>query len=573
MNQPVEPDMAYQLLIVAADQELSASLASALKAMDLKVTLASSLEVARQCLDSGHLFDLVLLDETLPEGSGLTLLDHPVFSDQQEVSATAAILLAGREDEQLIEAAAASGISDYLVKPFSFSLLDLKVRSQMKRAALSRRVLDQKIRLERLLDASNREAEMASYVFYNNLLDHVSDTIRGFSRYLNANSDFCGDLILAKASPSGSTFILHADAMGHGLSATMTLLPLVDVFHSMINKGYALPMIVREMNRKLHFKLPPDRFVAASVIELDVLHDQVSIWNGGMPTLYHLDGEGQVVASYPSRHMALGILDNLSFDSDVERFQLEGQGGLFGCSDGLTEQVNAAGESYGIERLLTGLGSASRHSLMTTLIAQLKEFSGVPSFDDDVSLFYVNFPELIYFQDLLYQCNSNNLEQLAIDPFVWELTLQGRQIGEQEVPALCNDYLQDLGFPQPFCQKAFTIISELINNAIEHGLLDLKSALKQDAEGFLEYYVLREQKLQELGADDQVRIRLQWQQASQNPFALLIEIDQSGKGFKAEEVLQQPRTELAGRGLMLIKKLASHLEFQKEGRLALAMLE
>lgn len=571
MNPALIREVAYRLLLVETDRGLCQSLAQLLSEQGWQVTCVSSKAEALKALSGSPRFDLLLVDQQLPDGEGLQLVENLVFPAEPE-QRTPILLLADKEDPALMKRCFELGINDYLVKPIHPLLISLKAQSLANKLRLANRVLKQKQELEKLLDASNREAEMASYVFYNNLLDNVSDTIHGFSRYINASSDFCGDLVLSKTSPSGSTFILHADAMGHGLSATMTLLPLVDVFHSMVSKGYALPMIVREMNRKLHFRLPPDRFVAASVVELDVLHEQVSVWNGGMPPIYYLDADGQVLDTYNSNHMALGILDNLSFESSVERFQLVAEGGLFGCSDGLTEQMNAQGESYGIDRLLAGLEAAPRHSLMGTLVADLKGFSGVPNFDDDLSLFYVYFPELIYFQDQKYQAKGNQAHKQGIAPFTWELTLSGEQVGEQEIPALCNDYLQDMGFPQPFCQRAFTVISELSSNAIEHGLLNLKSSLKEDVDGFAEYYVLREQRLQALSYDDQLRVRLQWQ-VLQDTSRLSIEIEHSGEGFDFHKVMQQPSAELAGRGLMLIRKLATELMFEKQGRLAVATLE
>ncbi|SFB84881.1 Serine phosphatase RsbU, regulator of sigma subunit [Marinospirillum celere] len=566
------PDIAdFHLLLVGADQDSNRAFAEQLNQLGLEATLATNLQAARQLLQKEMQVDLLLVEQELPDGQGLQLIEEQAKAGVSELRLPT-LLVAKEQDEQLLSRCLELGVNDYLVKPLNAKQVALKARTLVSRGRLAHRVVEQNNELQRLLDASKREAEMASYIFYNNLLDHGSDTIRGFNRYLNASSGFCGDLVLAKTAPSGSTFVLHADAMGHGLSATMTLLPLVDIFHSMVNKGYALPMIVREMNRKLHFKLPPDRFVAASLVELDVLHDQVSIWNGGMPPLYHLNEAGEVIQSFSSTHMALGILDNLSFESNVERFPLQAAGGLFGCSDGITEQVNLGGETYGLERLLMGLGSGNHQQMMSPLIQELKDFSEIDQFDDDASLFYVHFAELIYFQYQKYQEQTKQFQSKAIAPFCWELSLKGQQVGSQELPALCNDYLQELGFAQPFCQKAFTIISELTNNAIEHGLLRLESSLKDEVHGFAEYYVQREQRLRQLSDQDAIRIRLQWVRGQDLGF-LQVEVEHTGEGFDTDRVLSKPKNELSGRGLFLVRKLAKSLEFRKQGCLALATLE
>ncbi|MBE0505578.1 MAG: SpoIIE family protein phosphatase [Marinospirillum sp.] len=545
-------------LLLVTDLQEGRSLAAALNSDWLEVELCDDpLQVDERL--AAQPFDLLIFD--------LDLVTH------LEAGWSLPVILLGQEvDEITLQFLFDLGVEDFLPKPVSSLSLSLKVRAFLKRVELSHLLQQQNRDLAQHVDAARSEAEMASYIFYNNLLDQITDSIRGFNRYLNSNSDFCGDLTLARYSPSGSIFVLHVDAMGHGLSATVTLLPVTDIFHSMVAKGYALPMIVREMNRKLNFKLPPDRFVAASLVEVDLLHEQVNIWNGGMPPIYLLDATGQVVRSFKSTHMALGILDNASFNSGVTRFPLPDDGGIFGCSDGLIDQVNAAGESFGAERLVQLLQESSRHSLMSSLTAALKEYSGLPHFDDDVSLYYLHFGELSVF--LNQQQTSESARRLRdIDPFRWELILKGRQIGEQDVASQCNELLQNMGLPQPFCQRVFTVISELSNNAIDHGILGLSSSLKTVTDGFAEYYIQREQGMRNLTADDVLSISLAWQPNEQNIPCLTIQIQQTGTGFDADRVLTQPASELSGRGLLLVKRLSTSLEFQDGGRLALVTLE
>ncbi len=437
---------------------------------------------------------------------------------------------------------------------------------------LSKQLEESNAALQGFLQANRAEAEMASHIFYNNLLDESSEGLRGFDRYLLSKSDFCGDLTLARYSPSGSIFVLHVDAMGRGLSATVTLLPVTDVFHTMVDKGYALPMIVREMNRKLNYKLPADRFVAASLVEVDLLHEQISVWNGGMPSLYLLNAQGEVVNEFHSSHMALGILENNGFDAGVERIALPKEGGIFACSDGLIEQVNSQGEYYGNQRLLSELTMGSQHFMTSHIVASLKSFSGLPNFDDDVSMYFLHFKELVFFLDQ-QQLSAKSIRSLQdIHPFRWELTLKGRQIAEQEVASQCNNLLQQMGMSQPFCQRVFTVVSELSTNAIDHGILGLSSNLKTFDDGFAEYYVQRNKSVLNLAEKDVLHIVLDWQPSGDKP-SLLIEIQQTGEGFDADKVLAKSPEDLSGRGLLLVKRLASSLVFSDYGRLVQVTLE
>ncbi|SFX10542.1 ATP-binding SpoIIE family protein phosphatase [Marinospirillum alkaliphilum] len=552
-----------QVLLVA-EPSLASELADMLASFDFRLTLRHEPISLQQLADQSH-FDLAIIDLSLVVAS----LSGPACDAQLPV-----ILLGTEAEQQSLQdrfTTLEPVIEDFLLKPVQALSLRLKIRALIKEVRLSRQLEQQNTRLLEHMANTRAEAEMASYLFYNNLMDQVSDSIRGYNRFLKSSSDFCGDLTLARYSPSGSIFIMHVDATGHGLSATVTLMPVVDTFHSMVARGYALPMIVREMNRKLSYKLPPDRFVAASLVEVDLLHEQVSIWNGGMPPVLLLNAQGQKLAAFPSRHMALGILDNASFDSGVERIELPAGGGLFSCSDGFIDQSNAAGQAYGAERLLHQLATVPRDSLMSSLVASLKEFSGLPAFDDDVSLYYLYFPELRLFLDQQHSLESSRRLH-EIHPFNWSMNLFGQQIARQEVASTCNDLLQGLGFPQSFCQRAFTVISELSNNAIDHGLLGLSSGLKTVSDGFAEYYVQRDMRLQTLAEKDHLRIQLDWRVRDGAP-ALCIEVQHSGEGFDAEAVLAKPREELSGRGLLLIRRLSSSLAFADAGRLAQAILE
>ncbi|HKM14438.1 MAG TPA: SpoIIE family protein phosphatase [Marinospirillum sp.] len=549
----------FRVLLITNDPNVS-SFPDMFGYRKLDITLVSTLDEIKKQLVKYPPYDLIIIDLDLISDVSFLVWSAPIILLGSHVST--------EQQQQLFELDA----DDYIAKPLDFFSLSLKVRTLLKRSLLKKQLQKINATLQSYLHANRAEAEMASHIFYNNLLDKSSEDLRGFDRYLLSKSDFCGDLTLARYSPSGSIFVLHVDAMGFGLSATVTLLPVVDVFHGMVDKGYALPMIVREMNRKLNYKLPADRFVAASLVEVDLLHEQISIWNGGMPPIYLLSAEGEMVNSFHSSHMALGILEDKRFDASVERIALPKEGGIFACSDGLIEQINLQGESYGNQRLLSDLAIGSQSFMTSHIVASLKDFAGLPGFDDDVSMYFLHFKELTFFLDQ-QQLSAKSLRGLQdIHPFRWELTLKGQQIAEQEVASQCNNLLQQMGMSQPFCQRVFTVISELSTNAIDHGILGLSSNLKNFNDGFAEYYTQRDKLILNLSNENALRVTLDWNHENNKP-SLLIEIQQTGKGFDADKVLAKSPEDLSGRGLLLVKRLASSLVFSDYGRLVQVTLE
>ena len=116
--------------------------------------------------------------------------------------------------------------------------------------------------------------------------------------------------------------------------------------------------------------------------------------------------------------------------------------------------------------------------------------------------------------------------------------------------------------------QLFTIISELYNNALDHGLLGLASSLKQQTDGFTRYYNERIQRLRELNSGS-VDFTLDYQGDARQG-VLLLEVRDSGQGFDYSDVGRQAVTgsdgeavlgNLHGRGIPLLQSICSKVEY------------
>ena len=108
----------------------------------------------------------------------------------------------------------------------------------------------------------------------------------------------------------------------------------------------------------------------------------------------------------------------------------------------------------------------------------------------------------------------------------------------------------------------FTVLSELYNNALEHGVLELDSELKQTDEGFFEYFTKREEKLLALDVASIV-ISAEYRPHEN---ALAIRIQDSGKGFKQGCTPKLENIEKSfGRGILLVKELCESVEYTNRG--------
>lgn len=116
-----------QILIVEDDRELNSGLCSALKEADRKLISCLNLKSAREQLTIGGT-SLVLLDENLPDGSGLDLL-REIKKSCKNIKVI--MITANDTDPDIVEGLE-SGADDYITKPFSLAVLRARVSTQLR---------------------------------------------------------------------------------------------------------------------------------------------------------------------------------------------------------------------------------------------------------------------------------------------------------------------------------------------------------------------------------------------------------------------------------------------------------
>lgn len=371
----------HYILVIDDDELLNGLFCQFLQTKGFKTGSAYSLSGAIEALKKNPQVDLILLDYQLGDGNGLEFLVEA--NDQILIENPPVIMISGNEDPGFLENCFACGVADYIIKPVNLSLLALKVSALIKTVAMQRVITIQNAELERFKQEAEREEAVAKFT-YEYLLHQNSQLIDGVSIWLKSSSSFSGDIALARISPSGDFYFLLADATGHGLSAAITVMPVIAIFNSMVAKGFHIQPIVAEMNKKLIHDTPPDKFVAAILIQIHQELKKIDVWNGGMPTAYWMH-QGEILRAFKSQHMALGILEEDLFDANVVTCDFVGQGCIITYSDGLIEEINVEGNSFSslkVEELV----QIRSDNLQSVLINALKEHTGLDQYKDDVSI-------------------------------------------------------------------------------------------------------------------------------------------------------------------------------------------
>lgn len=526
-----------------------------------RVVEAGNGRQALECYDRSPP-DIILMDALMPEMDGLEASRQiKARADGQFVPI---IFLTSLQDAASLAACLESGGDDFMSKPYNRVILQAKIKafSRMRR-------------MHAQLQSHNRqmllEQQVAKTVFDN--VAHSGCLGLPNIRYsLSPLAVFNGDTVLAERKPDGGMSLFLGDFTGHGLPAAIGAMPLAEIFYGMTQKGFAMEDVLREINAKLRNILPTEVFCCGAMVDLDFHNKLARIWVGGVPSIYlHRAASGKVV-KVASSSLPLGVLAPHDFKPHPLEYHMDNGDRVFLWSDGIVESHNASGELFGEDRL-DALFADNREpeQLFDRILAAVDAFIGGSGRDDDITLLSAAMVDLELIGLPQLQSSKVNVG----GPMDWQMRLE---LGPQSLGAfnplpLVLNILTEVEGLRSLSGQLYTVLAELFNNALEHGLLNLDSHLKRDAEGFDAYYRLRDQHLSQL---TQGSICLS---ITHTPTAtggeLQLEVTDTGPGFDThrQDLTQSTdNPEYGGRGLELVRQLCDELTFNSTGNQAKALL-
>lgn len=120
-----------KILLLEDDISLIDGLKYSLEKNGFLLTIVRTVGEARRILSASHPFDLLLLDVTLPDGSGFEICDFI----RQCGDPTPIIFLTAADEETSIIRGLDSGGDDYITKPFKLGELCSRIRALLRRSA------------------------------------------------------------------------------------------------------------------------------------------------------------------------------------------------------------------------------------------------------------------------------------------------------------------------------------------------------------------------------------------------------------------------------------------------------
>ena len=510
--------------------------------------------------------DLIVMDVHMPGMDGYEAA-RQIRQREDDTWVPIIFLSAGAEDEDQVKGLEIGG-DDYLIKPVRFRVLEAKIKALWRVAELQHRVQEHAEQLAYYRDETEQEQQLAKHLMGRIIrADDIED--EQVQRWIHPAQHFSGDLIVAARTPGGVRHVLLADGTGHGLSAALSVMPVIETFYSMTETGFRIATIVRELNRKVKQLLPVERFVAVTLAAIDPMDGMLEVWNGGNPPCMLVSHTGRLLRSWRSSQPALGILDNDAFDDRTDAFQWPEPGWLYMCSDGLLEAENEAGEEFGIERLTQTLTRAPSGDAFTHCRNAVRRHLNSHPAHDDVSLIAVECP--LAGQSMpVPSTRVESLQQSAsVDSLHWKLALHlgSSELKRTDFLPFVMSWLEQADVSQAQREEIFLIVSELVNNALDHGVLALDSSLKSLPDGFEHYLQARADRLATLS---QGFVEVDIERVGDEGCEFLhIRVKDSGRGFDQACITQSQdltrNQSRAGRGIALVQSLCAALEYRAGG--------
>ena len=552
-------EQTLSVLIVDDDKTNRLILSTLIKKLNYRVISAINGEEAIAMFKSDKP-DIILMDVMMPIMNG--------YDAAVEIKRICGdifvpiIFLTAITDENALAKCIEYGGDDFVTKPYNSVIIKAKIDAMVRVRELYNKIADSKSELQEHHSRLQLEHEIAETIF-SNITNPQNLDIKNIQYVLKPMSITSGDILLCSRTPSGGLHVMLGDFTGHGLSAAIGAIPVSDTFYNLSSKGYSIGDIAFNINKRLKETLPSGFFCAACLIEADEEFRTVAIWNGGNPDII-ITNDNEPPVKISSSHLPLGVLNSDKLDRSVEFIELTHGSKIYMISDGVVEAQNTLGDMYSQEKLDTVLLQSQKSD---TPFADIKESIDVFCRDteqfDDITLIEITACPLD-----TSDINTADKDELTVTPGKWNLsiTLEADALRQTNPCPLITQSIMEIQGLSEHRERIYTIISELFSNSLEHGLLKLSSSIKNNPNGFIEYYNSRESALANL-TDAHIRISLEHRPIKSGG-ELIIIVEDSGQGFdvpKSSNMLSE-NVNPHGRGVELVKSLCSNIEYTNSGR-------
>lgn len=353
-----------------------------------------------------HKPDVVLLDLTLPDSSGLATVKNAVAAADN----IPIIMLTGMDDEDLAIRAVQEGAQDYLIKgqvdsrllcrAIAYAIERKKARDQL--ANYARQLEEKNLQMAAELDMA-REFQLAflprKYPRFPHDAPPGKSTLRFHALY-EPSGAVGGDYyeIIPLSDTQAGVFL--CDVMGHGVRSALVTAMIRGLVSEHREDAFEPAKFLTHLNNSLAAVLRQTditMFASSFYMTVDIPRCRLSCTNAGHPIPLRVNRATNSVMPLPIPRNVCGPVLGLFDTTEYAQTEIEIQHGdlVIVYTDGLYEVTNQAGDEYGRDRLQQAVQSRlslTSAQLFPELLKEIRAFSADHQFTDDVCLLGVELP-------------------------------------------------------------------------------------------------------------------------------------------------------------------------------------
>lgn len=496
--------------------------------------------------------DILLTDYSMPEMNGIDLCR--IVSTAPPGRFVPIIMLTGGDDPGLLVRSLEAGALEFLSKPIKPDELRSGVRAIAALARSHNALAEAQAEVEQELGIVKHLLERVTRPGLQTMPPH-------FAMETMQTQRINGDACAFHETLAGVAFGLLCDATGHGLVAGVSTLPVVEAFNAMAAKDSPLETIYLEVNRKLMRLLPTGRFACLVLLRLDSRAGTLQVLNAGMPDVLHLDA-GEALRRFPSLNLPAGVVAEPR-PPRLEECSVQPGDRIFACSDGLLELFSEEEATASFLRRGNRHPVAEDHQMLRRVINNTLLNAEQ---HDDVTWALWQIPPAKHLDSLSPPAEGpGNAE---IPGLAVQFTVDPRHPGLRELVPNLLGLLGYQGVAPATLQLLGLLLTEALYNAVDHGLLGLDSALKD--QGFEPYEQARRSALSEFNSGEvSCTLELWFSGRDLGRLSRIrVTVADTGPGFDWRRWVQSPGAGLQlphGRGIQLLSALSTDLQFSPKG--------
>ncbi|KJU81791.1 response regulator receiver protein [Candidatus Magnetobacterium bavaricum] len=510
--------------------------------------------------------DLVLTDYLMPEVNGLQLIKNIRAQDRK----TPIILITGFIDSEFLIDAINQGVTQFVTKPIIvahlLNAIEIAV-SQVVMENLAQKTQQQELELLRYREkyhftqqemAFLKELRIIKNDFNLKRIDTINDDDNACSLwYIDIHymplDILSGDSYSVRELGTGEVIVFIIDAMGKGLSASVTSILTTSFVNHLIDGaiekgGFDFSEFLRLYTDFIAKELLSEEIVCASFIYIDFNQHKMHTSMYSMPPVLVMKQDGQLLQIKSNN---LPIM-KYSMSRVIDTHDMTDFTKILICSDGLSESWCDNDPILYHEYLLRDFMVAD---FKDDLYKCFNKHVKTPG--DDVTFIFLN---------------KFDYKDCSSDTIVINSTLDD----VQDATCKVERYLQQLHVNEGCSALFISALSEIIMNAYEHGSLDLDLQLKQEltSQGTYESYLMEKQK----NTDKKIMVDLNiihgrsglHPQTPEPADFLMATVTDEGKGFDVSNLstLNVDNHLLCGRGIKVAKNTSDVLLYNRAGNQA-----